>query len=89
MCVCVCVCVCGVCLCTCVCVCVCTHTNSLAPPLSLEQHFYVERRYHGWLIGPRGSRIRDIEVLICDVCVCVGGVGWEGGRVEMRGCMDV
>jgi len=26
-----------------------------------EEHFYVERRYHGWLIGPRGSRIRDIE----------------------------
>lgn len=26
-----------------------------------EEHFYVERRYHGWLIGPRGSRIREIE----------------------------
>lgn len=26
-----------------------------------EEHFYVERRYHGWIIGPRGSRIREIE----------------------------
>jgi hypothetical protein len=26
-----------------------------------EENFYVERRYHGWLIGPRGTRIRDIE----------------------------
>jgi len=57
-----------------------------------EEHFYVERRYHGWLIGPRGSRIRDIEddtgtrimmsreepvVVVEGRCVCRGGGGRE------------
>jgi len=57
-----------------------------------EEHFYVERRYHGWLIGPRGSRIRDIEddtgtrimmsreepvVVVEGRSVCRGGGGRE------------